>query len=68
VGASGGMLPPHSHYKQSQYSRFLRLVVAYGDGYSVPPSEGQGGSQEGVHQEGLRRATGEEQQGSGGRH
>ena len=40
VGASGGLLPPHSHYKQSQYSRFLRLVVAYGDGYSVPPSQG----------------------------
>ena len=41
VGASGGVLPPHSHYKQSQYSRSLRLVVAYGDGYSIPPSQGQ---------------------------
>jgi hypothetical protein len=40
VGASGGALPPHSHYKQSQYSRFLRLVVAYGDGYSIPPIPG----------------------------
>jgi hypothetical protein len=38
--ASGGVLPPHSHYKQSHYSRFLRLVVAYGDGYSVPPIPG----------------------------
>ena len=41
VGASGGaLLASHSHYKQSQYSRFLRLVVAYGDGYSIPPIPG----------------------------
>ena len=40
VGASGGVLPPHSHHKQSQYSRFLHLVVAYGDGYSIPPIPG----------------------------
>ena len=40
VGASGGVLPPHSHYKQGQYSRFLRPVVAYGDGYSSPPIPG----------------------------
>jgi hypothetical protein len=26
--------------QQSQYNRFLRLVVAYGDGYSVPPIRG----------------------------
>jgi len=40
VGASGGALALHSHYKQSQYSPFLRLVVAYGDGYSIPPIPG----------------------------
>ena len=40
VGASCGVLPPHSHYKQGQYSRFLRPVVAYGDGYSSPPIPG----------------------------
>ena len=61
VGGSGGVLPPHSHYKQRQYSHFLRLVVAYGDGYSVPPIPGAGGGQEWVRrgsggvQEGIRR-------------
>jgi hypothetical protein len=41
VGASGGVLPPHSHYKRGQYSRVLRPVVAYGDGYSSPPIPGE---------------------------